>query len=64
MEENMRVMSQSELLRLSRAELNVLLHKIACDLPHLPASSAELRNAHANLQNIRRALATPEFRPR
>jgi hypothetical protein len=64
MEEKMRVISQSELLRLSRAELSVLLHQIVCELPHLRAGSADLRNAHANLQNIRKALAWPEFRPR
>jgi hypothetical protein len=64
MEEKMRVISQSELLRLSRAELSVLANKIVCELPGLRLGSAELRNAHANLQNIRKALAWPEFRPR
>jgi hypothetical protein len=64
MEEKMRLLSQSELLRLTRAELSVLLQQIVCELPTLPAGSAELRNAHANLQNIRKALAWPEFRPR
>jgi hypothetical protein len=29
----------------------------------LPEGSASLRNAHTNLQNIRRVLARPEFRP-
>jgi hypothetical protein len=55
MEEKMRVMSQSELLRLTRTELMVLLRKIACELSGLPEGSIELRNAHANLLNIRRA---------
>jgi hypothetical protein len=64
MEEAMRVISQSELLRLSRAELSVLLHRIVCELPHLAEGSHELRVAHANLQSIRAALARPEFRPR
>ena len=64
MEEKMRVVSQSELLRLSRAELSVLLHQIVCELPHLPENSPKLRAAHFNLQCIRAALARPEFRPR
>ena len=45
----MRVLSQSELLRLSRTELSVLLRKIAGELPGLAEGSIELRNAHANL---------------
>lgn len=60
----MRVISQSELLRLTRAELFALLRKIVCELPYLPEQPVELRNAHANLLNIRRALARPDFRPR
>ena len=48
----MRVISQSELLRLTRAELLALLRKIVCELPYLPEESVELRNAHANLLNI------------
>ena len=57
----MRVISQAELLRLSRA---VLMHRIVCELPDLPEGSHALRIAHANLHNIRIALARPEFRPR
>ena len=53
----MRVISQSELLRLTRTELSVLLRKIACELPNLAEGSVKLRNAHANLLNIRRACA-------
>ena len=60
----MRVLSQTELSRLSRAELSILLRRIAGELPNLAEGSRELRNAHVNLQNIRRALARPEFRPR
>lgn len=59
----MRVLSQNELLRLTRQELAVLLHRIAGELPNLKEGSLELRNAHFNLQNIRRAIARPEFRP-
>jgi len=60
----MRVLSQSELLRLTRQELAVLLRRLAGELPNLKEDSRELRNAHLNLQNIRRALARPDFRPR
>jgi hypothetical protein len=56
-EEKMRVLSKAELSRLSRNELNVLLRKIAEELPMLVEGSIELRNAHANLHNIRCALA-------
>jgi hypothetical protein len=59
----MRVLSQYELAQCTRAELSVLLNQIAGELPHLPEGSASLRNAHVNLQNIRRALARPDFRP-
>ena len=52
------------LLRLSKAELHILLRRIAGGLPHLAEGSAELRSAHPNLMNIRGALARPEFRPR
>jgi hypothetical protein len=61
----MRVLTQTELNRMSRPELAALLHKIAAMLPDLPEGSQELRSAHANLQNIRRALAPkPGFGPR
>jgi hypothetical protein len=53
----MRVISQSELLRATRFELNVMLRRIAADLPHLPEGSHELRIAQYNLYNIRVALA-------
>lgn len=61
----MRVLSQNELNRLSRSELMALMRRIACDLPGLAEGSVELRNAHANLHNIRCALARsgPGFRP-
>jgi hypothetical protein len=47
------------LSRCTKAELHALLRKIALMLPELPENSQELRNAHANLQNIHRALARP-----
>jgi hypothetical protein len=48
----MRVLSQYELCRLTKAELSVLLHRIASELPLLPEGSMALRNAHLNLNNI------------
>jgi hypothetical protein len=60
----MRVISQSELLRATKFELQVLLREIAAKLPSLPEGSHELRIAHYNLRNIRIALARPDFRPR
>ena len=63
-EKTMRVLSQYELCRFTKAELSVLLHQIASELPYLPEGSLALRNAHLNLHNIRQALARPEFRPR
>ncbi len=60
----MRVISQSELLRLTRVELYALLRRIAAELPDLPEGSHELRIAHVNLHNIRSVLARPDFRPR
>jgi hypothetical protein len=60
----MRVLSQCELARCTKAELSLLLNQIAGELPHLREGSIDLRNAHLNLQNIRRTLARPDFRPR
>lgn len=59
----MRVLTQGELMRATGGELSVLLRRIASELPNLPEGSIELRAAHANLQNIRGALARPDFRP-
>lgn len=64
MGKKMRVLTQSELSRFTKAELFALLRRIAGELPNLKEGAAELRNAHTNLQNIRRALAKPDFRPR
>jgi hypothetical protein len=41
-----------------------VLQVIAAELPHLSEYSTELRAAHFNLQNIRIALARPDFRLR
>ena len=60
----MRILSQYELARCTKSELSLLLNQIAGELPHLSEGSLSLRNAHLNLQNIRRALARPDIRPR
>jgi hypothetical protein len=52
----MRVLTQTELARCTRGELSALLNSIATSLPALPEGSRELQCAHANLQNIRRAI--------
>jgi hypothetical protein len=50
-------------MRATLTELSALLRRIASEPPNLPEGSLELRTVHANLQNIRRALARPDFRP-
>lgn len=55
----MRVLTQTELARCTGGELSALLNRIASQLPDLPEGSKELQDAHANLQNIRRALKVP-----
>ena len=60
----MRVLSQNELNRMSRGELSVLMRRIVCELPLLREGSIELRNAHANLHNIRCAMSQPRPGPR
>lgn len=58
------MLTQNELMRLSRIELMALLRRIAAELPDLPANSPELRIAHVNLHEIRRALPLPSVAPR
>lgn len=55
----MRVLTQTELARCTGGELSALLNRIASQLPELEEGSRELQAAHANLQNIRRALKGP-----
>jgi hypothetical protein len=55
-EETMRVISQSELLRATKLELQVLLREITAILPRLAEGSHELRIAQYNLHNIRLAI--------
>jgi hypothetical protein len=59
----MRILSQGELPRCTRAELSALLSTIAAELPSLRESSTALRNAHTKPQNIRRLLSLPQLRP-
>jgi hypothetical protein len=63
MEETMRVLTINELMRLTRIELSALLARIASELAALPEGSAERANAHANLRNIRSALARRDLSP-
>ena len=57
MEEDMRVLTINELLRLTRKELCDLAARITASVPHYPAGSAEHTAAITNLRNIRWALA-------
>jgi len=55
----MRILTQTELSRMTRTELMALLRNISTTLPSLRDGSYELRDAHTNLMNIRRMLARP-----
>lgn len=55
----MRVLTQTELSRMTRIELMALLQRISAALPDLADGSPELREAHFNLTNIRKALTRP-----
>jgi hypothetical protein len=59
----MRVLTISELLRLTRKELCDLAAQITAALPHYPEGSAEHANALTNLRNIRWVLAGRDFSP-
>ncbi len=59
----MRVLTITELLRLTRKELCELAARITAVLPHYPEGSPELVNALTNLRNIRCALARRDFSP-
>ena len=59
----MRVLTITELMRLTRTELCALLTRITNDLPDLPEGSVERANAHVNLLNVRRILARRDFSP-
>jgi hypothetical protein len=57
MEETMRVLTLTELMRLTRIELCALLTRITNELPDLPEGSAECDNALTTLRNIHFVLA-------
>jgi hypothetical protein len=63
MEETMRVLTLTELMRLTRIELCDLLARITNALPDCPEGSAERQNAFINLRNIRSVLARRDFSP-
>jgi hypothetical protein len=63
MEETMRVLTITELMRLTRIELCQLAARIANELPSFPEGSAERANAEATLRNIRFVLARRDFSP-
>jgi len=54
----MRVLTQGELMRMTRIELAALLRRISCELPDLREGSAELRDAHANPQRAGATVGT------
>ena len=59
----MRVLTLTELMRLTRTELCSLLARITNDLTTFPEGSAEREAAHINLRNIRWVLARRDFSP-
>jgi hypothetical protein len=63
MEETMRVLTITELMRLTRTELCALLTRITNVLPGFPEGSVERANAHINLGLIRRLLARRDPSP-
>jgi hypothetical protein len=63
MEETMRVLTLTDLMRLTRIELCALLRRITNELTEFPEGSVERANAHINLGNIRRVLARRDFSP-
>ena len=59
----MRVLTLTELMRLSKFELCDLATQITNALADLPEGSAERANAVTTLRNIRSALARRDFSP-
>ena len=59
----MRVLTLTELMRLTRTELCALLTRITNELPTFPEGSPERAKALSALANIRRALARRDFSP-
>ena len=63
MEETMRVLTLTELMRLTRIELCALAAQITNALTEFPEGSTERLNAQINLRNIRSVLARRDFSP-
>jgi hypothetical protein len=63
MEETMRVLTLTELLRLTRTELCGLFTQITNEMLTFPEGSPERDNALTNLRNIRSALARRDLSP-
>jgi hypothetical protein len=63
MEETMRVLTLTDLMRLTRIELCALAAQITNALGDFPEGSPERLNAQINLRNIRAVLARRDFSP-
>jgi hypothetical protein len=63
MEETMRVLTLTELMRLTRIELCALAAQMTTALTEFPEGSTERLNAQINLRNIRAVLARRDFSP-
>jgi hypothetical protein len=63
MEETVRVLTITELMRLTRTELCALLTRIMNELPVFPEGSVERANAHITLRNIRFVLGRRDLAP-
>jgi hypothetical protein len=63
MEEEMRIWTITELMRMTRVELCALAVQIADSLRDLPDTAPERATALANLTTIRRILAQRDFSP-
>jgi hypothetical protein len=63
MEETMRVLTPTELMRLTRSELMALAARMTAALSEFPEGSYEHATAYVSLWNIRRALARRDFSP-
>ncbi|HKB89914.1 MAG TPA: hypothetical protein VKC60_05290, partial [Opitutaceae bacterium] len=63
MEETMRVLTQTDLMRLTRIELCALAARMITALSEFRESSCEHVTAYVNLWNIRRVLARRDFSP-
>jgi hypothetical protein len=63
MEETMRVLTLTELMRLTRTELCGLAARITAELPTLREGSPQRTAAYINLRNIRWALSRRDLSP-